>query len=240
MVAGAPAVRGRAREQAVLDGLIAGVRRGESAALVIRGEAGIGKSALLEYCAEQAGDCRVIQVVGAESELELPFAALHQLCLPMLDALPSLAEPQERALQISFGQTSGMAPDRFVVGLAVLNLLSETAMKQPLVCLIDDAQWLDDASAQVLGFVGRRLLAESVVMIFGVRESGSAGVFPDLPSLALEGLADADARVLLAVSVTGQLDDQVRDRIGDLRRGDVDLRRDGARGVQREGSDEEP
>jgi len=213
MVAGIPTIRGRRREQAALEALLAGVRRGQSAALVIRGEAGIGKSALLEYCAEQAADCRVNRIVGTESELELPFAALHQLCLPMLDALPLLAEPQERALQISFGQTAGTAPDRFVVGLAVLNLLSETAMKQPLVCLIDDAQWLDDASAQVLGFVGRRLLAESVVMIFAVRETGAPRVFPDLPDLALEGLADADARALLAVSVPGQLDDQVRDRL---------------------------
>jgi len=177
----------------MLDGLLAEVRRGESAALVIRGAAGIGKSALLQYCALQATDCRVIQIAGAESELELPFAALHQLCLPMLDALPSLPEPQERALNIAFGQTSGTAPDRFLVGLAVLNLLSETAAKQPLVCLIDDAHWVDDASSQVLGFVGRRLLAESVVMIFAVRETGATSVFPDLPSLTLEGLTDADA-----------------------------------------------
>ena len=137
-------------------------RGGESAVLVLRGEAGIGKTALMHYCARQASGCRVAQVAGVESELEMPFAALHQLCLPMLGEIAALPEPQEQALRVAFGLAAGNPPDRFMVGLAVLGLLAEVAAKRPLVCLIDDAQWLDEASCQVLGFVGRRLLAEAV------------------------------------------------------------------------------
>jgi DNA-binding CsgD family transcriptional regulator len=188
-------------------------RAGESSVLVVRGEAGIGKTALLNYCAREASGCRIVQVAGVESELELPFAALQQLCGPMLSNLPALPEPQQRALQVAFGLTTGSAPDRFVVGLAVLSLLAEVSAHEPLVCLIDDAQWLDAASSQVLGFVGRRLLAEAVLLLFAVREAGDARLFPDLPDLTIEGLADADARVLLAETVVGPLDQQVRDRI---------------------------
>jgi predicted ATPase len=152
-----PAFRGRARERQVLDDLLDRVRGGESAVLVIRGEAGIGKTELMRYCARQASGCRLVQIAGVESEMELPFAALHQLCAPMLGGLTALPEPQEHALRVAFGLATGPAPDRFVVGLAALSLLAENAAARPLVCLVDDAQWLDEISSQVLGFVGRRL-----------------------------------------------------------------------------------
>jgi DNA-binding CsgD family transcriptional regulator len=181
--------------------------------LVIRGEAGIGKSALLEYCAQQASDCRVAQIAGVEAELEMPFAALHQLCLPMLDNLAFLPEPQKRALQVALGISVGNASDRFVVGLAVLSLLADVATERPLVCLVDDAQWLDESSLQVLGFVGRRLLAESVLLVFGAREEEDDRCLPSLPELNLRGLADDDARSLLRDAIAGKLDEQVRDRI---------------------------
>src|SRR5690348_13470895 len=208
-----PAFRGRARERSSLDSLLDRVRGGESAALVIRGEAGIGKTALLRYCARQASGCRLVQIEGVESEMELPLAALHQLCTPMLSGLDALPEPQQRALRVAFGLASGPPPDRFVLGLAVLSLLTESAAARPLICLIDDAQWLDEASSQVLGFVGRRLLAEPVGLLLAVRESGGEQVFPGLPALALEGLADADAQALLTAAVPGHLDERVRDRI---------------------------
>ena len=208
-----PAFRGRSRERRELDRLLDGVRGGESAALVIRGEAGIGKTALLHYCARQAAGCRVARLAGVESELELPFAALHQFCRPMLGGLAALPEPQQRALQVTFGLATGSAPDRFLVGLAVLGLLAEAAAPRPLVCLIDDAQWLDGASAQVLGFVARRLLAESVLLLFAVREAADERLFPALPTLTLEGLTDDDARAFLTAAVPGHLDAQVRDRL---------------------------
>ena len=170
MAPGPTELIGRARECAVLDRLLATVRGGESAALVIRGEAGIGKTALMHYCARQASGCHVAQIAGVESEVELPFAALHQLCAPMLGNLPALPEPQARALQVAFGLATGTAPDHFVAGLAVLGLLAEAAAKEPLVCLIDDAQWIDQPSNHVLGFVGRRLLAESVLLLFAARD----------------------------------------------------------------------
>jgi DNA-binding CsgD family transcriptional regulator len=181
--------------------------------LVIRGEAGIGKTALMRYCARQAAGCRVLQIAGVESEMELPLAAMHQLCTPMLSCLAALPEPQQRALRVAFGLAGGTAPDRFVVGLAVLGLLAENAAAQPLVCLVDDAQWLDEASSQVLGFVGRRLLAEPVGLLFAVREAAGEQMFPGLPALTVEGLTDADAWALLTAVVPGQLDERVRDRI---------------------------
>jgi hypothetical protein len=155
------AFRGRAREREALDGLLDRVRGGESAALVIRGKAGIGKTALMRYCARQASGCRLVQIAGVESEMELPFAALHQLCGPMLGGLAALPEPQQRALRAAFGLAAGTAADRFVVGLAVLSLLAENAAARPLGCLVDDAQWLDDASSQVLGCWNRNPCAES-------------------------------------------------------------------------------
>jgi DNA-binding CsgD family transcriptional regulator len=208
-----PAFRGRARERQVLDGLLDRVRGGESAVLVIRGEAGIGKTALTRYCARQASGCRLVQIDGVESEMELPLAALHQLCTPMLSSLDALPGPQQRALRVAFGLTAEPAPDRFVLSLAVLSLLAEHAAERPLICLVDDAQWLDAASSQVLGFVGRRLLAEPVGLLFAAREADGNRLFPGLPALTVEGLTDEDARALLTAAVPGHLDERVSARI---------------------------
>jgi AAA ATPase domain len=204
---------GRRQQRRLLDGLLADVRAGRSRVLVVRGEPGIGKTALLGYAADAAPDFRVARAEGAESEMELPFAALQQLCGRLLDRLDRLPGPQRDALGVAFGLRSGSAPDRFLVGLAVLGLLSDVAADQPLLCLIDDAQWLDQTSAQVLAFVARRLDAESVAVLFGTRDRGPGGVLAGLPELALEGLPEADARALLALVIPGRLDARVRDRI---------------------------
>jgi DNA-binding CsgD family transcriptional regulator len=193
--------------------MLSRVREGESSVLVMRGEAGIGKTALMHYCARQAVGCRVARIAGVKSELEMPFAALYQLCMPMLDELTALPKRQQEALRVAFGLADGDAPDRFLVGLAVLGLLAEVAAKRPLVCLVDDAQWLDEPSGQVLGFVGRRLLAEAVLLLFAVREAGDERLLPSLPTLTIEGLTEDDARALLTAAVPGHLDEQVRDRI---------------------------
>jgi predicted ATPase len=164
---GRPGVlRGRAEECGVLEGLVADVRRGEGRSLVLRGEAGIGKTALLEYLVESASDLRVLRAVGVESEMELAYASLHQLCGPLLDRFEQLPAPQREALEVVFGLSAGPAPDRFLVGLGVLSLLSEVADERPLLCVVDDAQWLDQASALTLAFVARRLLAERVGIVF--------------------------------------------------------------------------
>jgi DNA-binding CsgD family transcriptional regulator len=201
----------RRSECGTVDRLLEGVRVGRSGALVVRGEPGVGKSALLEYLTEQASGCRVARAAGVECEMELAFAGLHQLCAPMLDRWERLPGPQRDALGVVFGLTDGDAPDRFVVGLAVLSLLSDVAQERPLVCSIDDAQWLDRESAQALAFVARRLVAESVVMVFAAREPGPelAGV----PELVVAGLPGADARALLRTVIRGPLDARVRDRI---------------------------
>ena len=212
-MASTPGLVGRARECQALDRMLDGARRGESAVLVIRGEAGIGKTALLQHCARQAGDCRVVQIAGVESEFEMPFAAVHQLCRPMVGQLAAIPGPQQDAMNVAFGLAAGNPPDRFFVGLAVLSLLTEVAAEQPLVCLVDDAQWLDEASSQVLAFVGRRLLAEAVVLVFAVREEAAERLFPALPALAIEGLAVTECRALLTTAVPGHLDERVRDRI---------------------------
>jgi DNA-binding CsgD family transcriptional regulator len=208
-----PAFRGRTNERAVLDRLLESVRGGESAVLVIRGEAGVGKTALLRYAARQAAGFRVAQIGGVESEMELPYAGLHQLCAPMLGQVDAIPEPQQAALRVAFGLSSGEAPDRFLVALATLSLLAQVAEDRPLLCFVDDAQWLDSASGQVLGFVARRLLAESVAIVFAVREWGDERPFVGLPELPLGGLSDEDARALLASVVPGRLDDRVRDRV---------------------------
>ena len=179
--------------------------------LVVRGEAGVGKTALLDYAVGSASDLRVVRASGVESEMELAFAVLHQLCAPLLDRLERIPAPQRDALQITFGLSEGPAPDRLFVGLAVLGLLAEAAEERPLLCVIDDAQWLDRASAQALAFVARRLLAESVVMLFVVREP--IGELAALPELVVEGLGDSDARQLLASVVPGRLDQRVVDQL---------------------------
>jgi energy-coupling factor transporter ATP-binding protein EcfA2 len=162
----------RQRERQALDGLLQDLRSGHGRALVVWGEAGVGKSALLECAAGAAPDLRLVRAVGVESEMELAFAGLHQLCAPLLAHLERLPAPQRDALGVAFGLREGAAPDRFLVGLAVLTLLSEAAGERPLLCLVDDAQWLDRASAQVLAFVARRLLADPVGLIFAARDPG--------------------------------------------------------------------
>jgi len=204
-------LRGRGRECDLLDRLLDSVRAGESRVLVVSGEPGVGKTALLNYLVEQASGCRMAHAAGVESEMELVYAGLHQLLTPMLDRLERLPAPQANALRTAFGLSPGSAPDRFLVGLAALSLLAEVAEEHPLVCLVDDAQWLDQASSQVLGFVARRLAAESVGMVFAARILGDELV--GLPELVVEGLREADARALLDSVLTGPLDPRVHDRI---------------------------
>ena len=199
----------RDAERGVLDRLIEAVRDGESRSLVVYGEAGVGKTALLEYLATHAPGCRVVRAAGAQSEMELAFAGLHQVCAPMLDRVEHLPVPQRDALRTAFGMSAGPVPDRFLVGLAVLSLLSQVAEEQPLVCVLDDGQWLDHASAQILAFVARRLGAESVGLVFGC----PGGDLTGLPELAVEGLREADARALLAAALTAPIDARVRDQI---------------------------
>jgi DNA-binding CsgD family transcriptional regulator/tetratricopeptide (TPR) repeat protein len=203
----------RRDECRALDDLLAGARSGRSAAVVLRGEAGIGKTALLQYLLERSTGCRTVKAVGVQSEMELSYAGLHQLCASLLTGLDHLPEPQREALATAFGLRSGIVPDRFLVGLATLSLLANAGGDQPLVCLVDDAQWLDHASAVTLGFVARRLLAESVLIVFAVREPTPAGVFAGLPELRVKGLPEGDSRALLESVVTGPLDERVRDRI---------------------------
>jgi DNA-binding CsgD family transcriptional regulator len=207
----APGLTGRFSERAVLDRFVADVRVGQGRALVLRGEPGMGKTVLLDYLAGRASGCLVVRAAGVQSEMELAYAGLHQLCAPMLDHAQALPVPQREALRTALGLSAGPVPDRFLVGLAVLGLLSEAAGKRPLVCLVDDQQWLDDASAQALGFAARRLAADPVGLVFAARVPGKdvAG----LPELVVQGLAEDDARELLASMLTGPLDAQVRDQI---------------------------
>jgi len=207
-----PRLRGRHDECVVLDRLVDNVRAGQSQVLVLRGEAGVGKTALLEYLQRRASGCRIARAAGVESEMELPFAGLHQLCAPMLHRLGRLPGPQGDALGAAFGLRDGDAPDRFLVGLAVLSLLSDVAEEHPLICVLDDAQWLDRASAQAFAFVTRRLMAESVAVVFAVRESSNDQDLTGLPELQIPGLADRDARALLESVLAGPLDERVRDR----------------------------
>ena len=206
-------LRGRGGECRTLDQLVADARAGRSAVLVLRGEAGAGKSALLEFVVTRAPDCRIARAAGVESEMELAFAGLHQLCAPMLDHLDGLPGPQRDALGTAFGLSAGGAPDRFLVGLAVLSLLADVAEDQPLVCVVDDAQWLDQASVQALAFVARRLLAEPVALVFAARTGGPKQGLEGLPELPVRGLSDVDARGLLGAALRGPLDEAVQDRI---------------------------
>jgi DNA-binding CsgD family transcriptional regulator len=202
---------GRDEECALLEGLIADVRRGESRSLVVRGEAGIGKTALLQHLLESASDLNAVRATGVESEMELAYASLHQLCLPMLDGLERLPRPQRDALGIVFGLSTGPPPDRFLVGLGVLTLLSEVAEQRPLLCVVDDAQWLDQTSALTLAFVARRLLAEPVGLVFAARAPSEA--LRHVPELELHGLVNGHARALLSSTVQFALDGRVLDRI---------------------------
>src|SRR3954452_4168007 len=204
-------LRGREDELRTLDQLLGAVRGGESRALVLRGEPGIGKTALLEHAVEAAPEFRVARAGGVEAEMELAFAALQQLSAPMLDRLEHLPAPQRDALRVAFGLHSGDPPDRFLVGLAALSLFSEVADEQPLLCVVDDAQWLDKASAQALAFVARRLLAESIAVVFATRAQSQE--LAGLPELVVDGLREDDARALLGSVITGPLDERVRDRI---------------------------
>ncbi|NUT55153.1 MAG: AAA family ATPase, partial [Thermoleophilia bacterium] len=204
-------LRGRERECALLDGLVGAVRDGQSRSLVLRGEAGIGKTALLEYLIGSAPDLGVVRAVGVESEMELAYASLQQLCAPLLDRLERLPAPQRQAMEIVFGLSSGAAPDRFFVGLGVLSLVSEVAEERPLLCVVDDAQWLDRASALTLAFVARRLLAEPVGLVFAAREPGEELLH--VPDLEVLGLVNGDARALLGSAMHVPLDGRIRDTI---------------------------
>src|SRR3954469_14595777 len=205
---------GRRSECEVLDGLVEAVRGGTSRVLVLRGDAGIGKSALLEHLvASASAGCRVLRAAGVESEMELPFAGVHALCASMLDRVGRLPGPQREALSTAFGLDGGAAPDRFMVGLAVLSLFADAAEDEPLVCVVDDAQWLDRVSAQTLAFVARRLLAERIGLVFALRDEGDDHQLVGLPELAVAGIDDHDARRLLDSTIPGPLDGHVRDRI---------------------------
>ncbi len=206
-----PALTDRRSERGVLDRLLDAVRAGESRVLVVRGDPGVGKTALLDYLARGASGCRVVRVAGVQSEMELAFAGLHQLCAPMLDRLDHLPVPQREALRTAFGLSVGPPPDRFLVGLAVLSLLADVAGKHPLICVIDDEQWLDRASAQALGFAARRLAADPVGLVFAARAPGAD--LAGLPELEVRGLGDSDAQALLESVLAGPLDARVRDLI---------------------------
>jgi DNA-binding CsgD family transcriptional regulator len=205
------ALLGRADECAVLDRLVADIRRGEGRSLVLGGEAGIGKTALLEYLVASVADLTVVRAVGVESEMELAYASLHQLCAPLVDRLERLPAPQRQGLEIVFGLSAGAAPDRFLVALGVLSLFSEVAEERPLLCVVDDAQWLDQASALTLAFVARRLLAEPVGIVFAAREP--SGALVHIPELEVRGVRNGDARTLLDSVLRFKLDERVRDRI---------------------------
>ena len=205
---------GRRVERATLDRLVDAVQAGESRVLVVHGDPGVGKTALLEYLAARACRCRVARMAGVQSEMELAFAGLHQLCAPMLEHLEHmdrLPVPQRDALRTAFGISAGPPPDRFLVGLAVLGLLSEVAGDPPLVCVVDDMQWLDRASAQALGFAARRLAADPVGLVFAARVPGEE--LTGLPQLEVTGLRDSDARALLETVLPGPRDARVRDLI---------------------------
>ena len=211
-------LRGRASECATLQNLLSSARSASSQTIVLRGEAGVGKSALLDYVLDQSTGFRVARVAGVESDMELAFAGLQQLCAPLLGHLDELPEPQREALNVAFGRGVGATPDRFLVGLAVLSLMSAAADDEPLLCVIDDAQWLDQVSVQTLGFVSRRLMAEPVALVFAVRDDGGDGngngnVLAGLSELMIGGLSDSDARQLLDSVVPGRMDERVRDRI---------------------------
>ncbi|MEU5256183.1 helix-turn-helix transcriptional regulator [Streptomyces longwoodensis] len=207
-----PDLVGRHRECALLDELVVGLLAGESRVRVFRGEAGIGKSVLLEYAVARASRATVTRAQGVEADMELPFASLHQLCAPFLTQLDELPAPQRDALRVAFGMAVGDPPDRFLVGLAVLSLLTRASENRPVLVVIDDAQWLDQVSLQTLEFVARRLLAEAVALVFAVRDPDGKGTLADLPTTQIGGLDVASAAQLLEATLGGRLDKRVRDR----------------------------
>ncbi len=208
-----PKLLGRRSECEALDRLLADALAGRSRVTILRGEAGVGKSALLGCLSGRLAGWNVARAAGVESEMELAYAGLHQLCAPMLSHLGRLPAPQRDALATVFGRSAGAAPDRFLVGLATLTLFAEVAEQQPLACLVDDAQWLDRASAQILGFVARRLLAERVAVVCAARTGAGDDVLAGLPVLAIHPLGDSDARALLLANVPGPIDAAVCDQI---------------------------
>src|SRR3984957_18234689 len=202
---------GRQRERAALDRLLEAARGGHGGVLVVHGDPGVGKTALLEYARGARVEFRFLQTVGVEGEMELPFAALQQLCSPVLDRSERLPDPQRAALAVAFGLSAGEAANPFLVGLAVLGLLSEAAEGRPLLCAVDDAQWLDRASARALAFVARRLLAEKIALVFAAREPRDA--LAGLPELPVLPLGHRDARTLLDSALAARPDERVLDRI---------------------------
>ena len=208
------ALLGRAAETGALEGVLAAVRDGLSGVLVLRGEAGTGKTALLEWADGQADDMHVARVAGVQAEMGLGFAGLHQLLVPFLCGLDELPGPQRRALGSAFGLVEGPPPDRFLVGMAALTLLTDAATGRPVLCLVDDAQWLDQVSVEVLGFVARRLYADRVGMLFTVREGEDrAAVLAGLPELMVGGLPEDVAGELLEASAATPVDAQVSRQI---------------------------
>jgi hypothetical protein len=204
---------GRRREQEALDRLLIAARAGRGQVLVVRGEAGIGKTALLDYLVDQASGCAVAHATGVQAEMELPFAGLQQLLGSMLDPLERLPDPHREAIEIVFGLRAGPRPGRLLVAVAVGELLAELADERPLVCVVDDAHWLDHGSAQTLGFVARRLLGEAVAVVVALREPGRDEIFHGLPELVVRGLEHEDARELLAAAIGAPIDDRVLDRL---------------------------
>ncbi len=205
-------IQGRARELEVLRGVVADARAGSSRVLVLRGEPGVGKTALLDHVTTLATGFRCVRVAGVESDMELAFAAVQQLCTPLMAHIDELPEPQRAALNVALGLGVGPPPDRFLVGLAVLSLIATSTAEQPLLCVVDDAQWLDQVSTQTLAFIARRLLADPVALVLAARDTGAAALV-GLPELHIDGLPDGDARELLNSVIMGRLDDRVRDRI---------------------------
>lgn len=205
-------LRGRDDECRILTELASTVRSGTSQVMVLRGEPGVGKTALLDHLLESAPGFRRVEVTGVESDMELAFAAVQQLCAPLMVHADELPQPQREALDVALGRGLGPTPDRFLVGLAVLSLLAAASSERPVLCVVDDAQWLDQVSAQILAFVARRLLAEPVAVVFAARHVG-AEALTGLPELPVNGLSDRDARELLNSVVPGRIDDHVRDRI---------------------------
>ncbi len=202
---------GRSRERDQIDGLLEAADSGDGGILVVHGEAGVGKTALLEYAVETAQAFRVLRTVGVEGEMELPFAALQQLCSPILELNDRLPGPQRDALAVAFGLSDGQAPSPFLVGLAVLGVMAEAAEERPLLCAVDDAQWLDRASARALAFVARRLLAEKIALLFAARDVGET--FAGLPEVQVEGLNARDARTLLESVLPARLDGPILERL---------------------------